>query len=170
MQGMTEKDWQADDSAGTGGFPRLSIILPCFNEERNVAPVYQALKRACPGIPMEILFVDDGSADGTCEEVNLLAGRDPSVRLIRFVRNAGHQHALRAGYRAARGQWVLTMDADMQHPPEAVPGMLAKAEEGFDVVQMVRLGSQPGLFKNLLSRAFYKLFNSISEVPILEQA
>ncbi len=170
MEGMTDKDWHADDSAGTGGPPRLSIILPCFNEERNIGPVYQALKRNCQGIALEILFVDDGSSDHTCEAVNLLAGRDPAVRLIRFVRNAGHQHALRAGYRAARGQWILTMDSDMQHPPEAVPGMLAKAEDGFDVVQMVREGSQPGFFKNLLSRAFYKIFNSLSEVPILEQA
>lgn len=166
---MTDRDWQADDS-GTGGHPRLSVILPCFNEEGNIAPIHQALTRACAGISLEILFVDDGSADRTCEEVNLLAGRDASVRLIRFVRNAGHQHALRAGYRAARGHWVLTMDADMQHPPEAVPAMLAKAEEGFDVVQMVRGGSQSGVFKNLFSRGFYKVFNSLSEVPIPEQA
>jgi polyisoprenyl-phosphate glycosyltransferase len=170
MEGMTDKDWHAEDPAGTNGLPRLSIILPCFNEEKNIAPIHQALVQACRGIPMEMLFVDDGSADRTCEEVNLLAGRDASVRLIRFVRNAGHQHALRAGYRAARGQWVLTLDADMQHPPEAVPAMLAKAQEGFDVVQMVRTGPQSGLFKNLFSRLFYAIFNSISEVPILEQA
>jgi glycosyltransferase involved in cell wall biosynthesis len=169
MGAMTQ-DWQAGDAGDKGGLPRLSIILPCFNEEKNIAPIHQALSRACKGIPLEILFVDDGSSDRTCEEVNLIAGRDPSVRLIRFVRNAGHQHALRAGYRAARGQWVLTMDADMQHPPEAIPEMLAKAQEGYDVVQMVRAGSQAGLFKNLFSRAFYKIFNSLSEVPILEQA
>jgi glycosyltransferase involved in cell wall biosynthesis len=169
MEGMADRDWQTDDSGGTRA-PRLSIILPCFNEEKNIAPMHRALTRSCAGIAVEILFVDDGSADGTCEEVNLIAGRDPSVRLIRFVRNAGHQHALRAGYRAARGQFVLTMDSDLQHPPEAIPGMLAKAQEGFEVVQMVRTGSQPGFFKNLFSKSFYKLFNSISEVPIPEQA
>jgi polyisoprenyl-phosphate glycosyltransferase len=170
MEGMTNADWQADDSRGAGGLPRLSIVLPCFNEEQNIAPIHQALTQACKGIPIELLFVDDGSSDRTCEEVNLLAGRDPSVRLIRFVRNAGHQHALRAGYRAARGQWIVTMDSDLQHPPEAVPAMLAKAQEGFDVVQMVREGVQPGLFKDLLSRGFYAIFNAISEVPILAQA
>lgn len=166
---MADRDWQADDSGGARA-PRLSIILPYFNEEKNIAPMHRAILRSCAGIPVEILFVDDGSADGTCEEVNLVAGRDPCVRLIRFVRNAGHQHALRAGYRAARGQFVITMDSDLQHPPEAIPGMLAKAQEGFEVVQMVRTGSQPGFFKNLFSRAFYKFFNSISEVPIPEQA
>lgn len=167
---MTNADWQADGSGAEAGSPRLSIILPCFNEERNVAPIHQALTQACRGIPLEILFIDDGSTDGTCEEVNLLAGRDPAVRLIRFVRNSGHQQALRAGYRAARGQWIATMDADLQHPPDAVPGMLAKAQEGYDVVQMVRDGAQEGLFKNLSSRLFYRIFNAVSEVPIPAQA
>jgi polyisoprenyl-phosphate glycosyltransferase len=169
MEDMADKDWRADDSEGTRA-PRLTIILPCFNEEKNIAPMHRALTRSCAGLAVEILFVDDGSGDGTCEEINLIAGRDPSVRLIRFVRNAGHQHALRAGYRAARGQFILTMDSDLQHPPEAIPGMLAKAQEGFEVVQMVRSGSQPGFLKNLFSKSFYKLFNSISEVPIPEQA
>lgn len=167
---MTDRDWHADTSGGEASPPRLSIILPCYNEEPNIEPVYRALTRACEGIPIELLFVDDGSADNTCEAVNLIAGRDPSVRLLRFLRNAGHQNALRAGYRAAQGQWILTMDADLQHPPEHIPAMLAKARQGFDVVQMVRAGSQPGIFKNLSSKAFYRIFNSLSEVAIEEQA
>ncbi|MDB5049040.1 MAG: glycosyltransferase [Fibrobacteres bacterium] len=167
---MTDRDWQVDDSDGVSGLPLLSIILPCFNEEKNVEPVHRALTRVCAGIALEMIFVDDGSVDRTCEEVNLIAGRDPGVRLLRFVSNAGHQNALRAGYRAARGRWIVTMDADLQHPPEAIPAMLAKAQEGFDVVQMVRGGSQAGILKNLFSRAFYKVFNSLSEVPIPEQA
>ena len=173
---MASKDWQRAEpdgppSAGNiSPVPDLSIILPCYNEERNIEPVHAALTKACEGFRCEILFVDDGSADSTCEAVNLLTLRDPSVRLLRFVRNAGHQNALRAGYRAARGEWVLTMDADLQHPPEVIPLMLAKAREGYDVVQMVRAGSQSGLFKNFFSRAFYKVFNSLSDVPIVEQA
>lgn len=159
-----------DDSDGTAPLPLLSIILPCFNEEKNIAPVHAALAQTCAGIAWEMIFVDDGSRDGTSGEVRLLAARDPKVRLLRFVGNAGHQHALRAGYRAARGRWILTMDADMQHPPAAVPAMLAKAQEGFDVVQMVRAGSQAGFLKDFFSRAFYKAFNAISEVPIPEQA
>jgi dolichol-phosphate mannosyltransferase len=165
---MTNGDWKGGTAVGAE--PRLSIILPCFNEEKNIEPVYRSLVQACAGIDLELLFVDDGSSDRTCEEVNLLSGRDPRVRLLRFVSNAGHQNAIRAGYRAARGLWIATMDADLQHPSEAVPQMLAKAEQGFDVVQMVREGPQAGFFKNLFSRAFYKVFNALSEVPIPERA
>lgn len=150
--------------------PFLSVVLPCYNEERNIDPVYLAVVRACEGLSLELVFIDDGSSDRTCEAVNLIAGRDPAVRLIRFVRNYGHQSALRAGYRSARGEWVMTMDADMQHPADAIPSMLAKARAGYDVVQMVRAGRQSGLFKNLFSRAFYKVFNSLSDVPITAQA
>ncbi|MEO7426214.1 MAG: glycosyltransferase family 2 protein [Fibrobacteria bacterium] len=163
-------DWQIDDSDGAAPLPLLSIVLPCFNEEKNIAPVHAALAEACADIAWEMLFVDDGSKDGTAAAVEALAAVDPRIRLIRFVRNAGHQHALRAGYRAARGAWILTMDADLQHPAAAAPAMLAKAREGFDVVQMVRGNPQAGFFKNLCSRAFYKIFNSLSEVPIPEQA
>jgi glycosyltransferase involved in cell wall biosynthesis len=165
---MLGRDWQA-------GVPgpeamRLSVILPCFNEESNVRPLYASIRGACEGIPLELIFVDDGSSDRTCEEVNLLAARDPGVKLIRFVRNAGHQNALRAGYRAASGQFVATLDADLQHPPALLPAMLAKAQEGYDVVQMVREGAQAGLVKDLSSRAFYRIYNWLSEVPIQPQA
>lgn len=165
-------DWQ--EAGPIGGDresrrPRLSIVLPCFNEEKNVAPLYQKLVKACPGIDYEMIFVDDGSGDGTCGEVDRLRRLDPGVRLLRFVRNAGHQHALRAGLRASRGDFVLTMDADLQHPAESIPAMLDRAREGFDVVQMVREGAQKGFFKNLASRAFYKVFNSLSDVPLVEQ-
>ncbi len=150
--------------------PELSIILPCFNEEENIPLIYAGLKQACLGVRYEFIFVDDGSSDQTPAAIHQLIERDPAVRLLRFVRNAGHQNALRAGYRSACGTWVLTMDADLQHPPDAIPSMLQKAREGFDVVQMVRSGSQPGLFKNFFSRSFYKVFNSLSDVPIVEHA
>jgi dolichol-phosphate mannosyltransferase len=149
---------------------RLSVILPCFNEAANIHPLYSSIRGACEGIALEFIFVDDGSSDRTCEEVELLAARDPSVRLIRFVRNAGHQNAIRAGYRAARGHYVATLDADLQHPPALLPAMLAKAREGFDVVQMVREGAQDGFLKDLSSRAFYRIYNWLSEVPMQPQA
>lgn len=173
---MAYGDWQAGEAAAGGAIsprveaPRLSVVLPCHDEEANIRPLYAAVKAACAGIPHELLFIDDGSADRTGEEVNLLAERDPAVRLIRFIRNAGHQNALRAGYRAARGHYVATLDADLQHPPALLPAMLGKAEEGYDVVQMVREGPQPGFWKDLLSRAFYRAFNWLSEVPIQPQA
>lgn len=163
-KGMDGRDWQ---TGGAGaGTPRLSVIVPCHNEEANVPPLYAAINAACAGIPIELIFVDDGSTDRTCEEVGRLAARDAGVRLIKFVRNAGHQNALRAGYRAARGRFIATLDADLQHPPSLLPAMLARAEEGYDVVQMMREGSQAGFLKDVLSRAFYRIFNSLSEVPI----
>jgi glycosyltransferase involved in cell wall biosynthesis len=165
---MRGRDWQA---GGTGvEAARLSLILPCFNEAANIRPLYASIRGACEGIPLELIFVDDASTDGTCAEVDLLAALDPRVRLIRFVRNAGHQNALRAGYRAARGQYVATLDADLQHPPALLPAMLAKAQEGYDVVQMVREGAQTGFVKEICSRAFYRIYNWLSEVPIQPQA
>jgi dolichol-phosphate mannosyltransferase len=169
---MSTWDWQEAGPLGGDAEsrrPRLSIVLPCYNEEKNVVPLYQKLVKACPGIDYEIIFVDDGSLDETCGEVDRLRRLDPAVRLVRFLRNAGHQHALRAGLRASRGDFVLTMDADLQHPAESIPAMLDRAGEGFDVVQMVREGAQKGFFKNLASRAFYKVFNSLSDVPLVEQ-
>ncbi len=147
----------------------MSVVLPCYNEAANVAPIYQRLVKACAGISLEILFVDDGSQDTIGDEVDRLRRLDGRVRLLRFVRNAGHQHALRAGLRASRGAYVLTMDADLQHPAESIPAMLETARGGYDVVQMVREGSQKGVLKNLASRAFYKVFNSLSDVPLVEQ-
>jgi polyisoprenyl-phosphate glycosyltransferase len=165
---MIRRDWQLGIT-GTETI-RLSLILPCFNEESNIRPLYASLISACEEIPLEFIFVDDGSSDGTCAEVDMLAAQDARVRLIRFVRNAGHQNALRAGYRAARGQYVATLDSDLQHPPALLPAMLAKAQEGFDVVQMVRVGAQAGFLKDLSSRAFYRIYNWLSEVPIQPQA
>lgn len=173
---MSERDWQeAGPLDGRSDIPmrerpKISIVLPCYNESGNVAPLYQKLVKVCGHLDYEILFVDDGSQDATCDEVDRLRRLDPAVRLIRFVRNAGHQQALRAGLRASRGDFVLSMDADMQHPAECIPAMLDRAREGFDVVQMVREGAQKGFVKNLASRAFYKVFNSLSDVPLVEQA
>jgi len=165
---MLGRDWRAGiHDAET---IHLSVILPCFNEAPNIRPMYTSIRSACEGIALELIFIDDGSSDRTCEEVELLAALDPSVRLLRFVRNAGHQNAIRAGYHAARGQYVATLDADLQHPPALLPEMLAKAQEGFDVVQMVREGAQDGFLKDLSSRAFYRIYNWLSEVPIQPQA
>ncbi len=154
--------------------PFLSLVLPCYNEAQNIGPMHQALTEACakihPPITYEIIFVDDGSKDTTAQTVAELSERDPHVHLLKFIRNAGHQYALRAGYRAARGQWVLTLDSDLQHPPDAIPSMLEKGQQGYEVVQMIRIGSQSGIFKNLFSNLFYRVFNSLSDVHLEPQS
>ena len=115
--------------------PKLSVVLPVYNEERNVAAMAARLAEIAKAFgPIEILFVDDCSTDATLAEVKRLAERDPRVRFVAFTRNFGHQAALRAGLRYARGEAVVLMDCDFEHPPELVPAMVAEWQRGAKVV------------------------------------
>jgi glycosyltransferase involved in cell wall biosynthesis len=103
----------------------VSVVIPAYNEQQNVRAVYEAVRRSMDGQEsLEIIFVDDGSTDGTAECVRELRAQDPSVRLIRFGRNFGQQPALMAGLEAARGAAVITLDCDLQHPPELLSRMM----------------------------------------------
>ena len=144
----------------------LSIIVPCFNEEENIVEVYNAIEKSCAEINHETIFVDDGSLDRTVLRVNELSEKDSSVSLVGFQKNIGHQHAIRAGLKKSKGTYILTLDADLQHPPSYISDMLQKGQEGYDVVNMVRSGGQSGLFKNLFSKVFYWFFNLVSDVAI----
>jgi dolichol-phosphate mannosyltransferase len=102
--------------------PELSVVLPAHNEAGNIAPMCAALKeRLAPLGSYEVIFVDDGSADATLSALRGAAAQDPAVRSVSFTRNFGHQVALRAGLRHARGRAVLVMDADFEHPPALIP-------------------------------------------------
>src|SRR5689334_18697337 len=102
--------------------PEISFVLPAHNEARNVAGMAKRLAEiARPLGSYEIVFVNDGSTDATLPEIRALAARDPSIRYVSFSRNFGHQAALRAGLRHARGCSVVVMDCDFEHPPETVP-------------------------------------------------
>jgi glycosyltransferase involved in cell wall biosynthesis len=120
----------------SGASPALTVVIPAYNEVANVEPCYREL--ACVleahGQPFEILFVDDGSTDGTSGVLRTLASADRRLRVLRFRRNAGQTAALHAGFRAARGAVVVTMDADLQNDPADIPRLLALLAEGFDVV------------------------------------
>ncbi len=149
----------------------LSVVIPAYNEEQNVAPMLAAVRQALAGEEFEVLFVDDGSTDATAERIRHLRASDAAVRLVRFSRNFGHQAALAAGLEAARGAAVITLDCDRQHPPAMLPKMVEAWRGGARVVQMVRTGTEgAGLFKRASSALFYKLLAALSETPVVSGA
>jgi dolichol-phosphate mannosyltransferase len=150
----------------------VSVVIPAYNEEKNVPAVYQAVRSSLAGCePCEIIFVDDGSTDATAERVRGLRAQDSCVRLIRFGRNFGQQPALLAGLEAARGAAVITLDCDLQHPPELLPRMIQAWRNGAQVVQMVRMQTAGvGFLKALTSRLFYRFVNLLSETPVVSGA
>jgi polyisoprenyl-phosphate glycosyltransferase len=150
----------------------ISVVIPAYNEEKNILAVFDAVRLSLPGPEVcEIIFVDDGSSDGTAEQVRRLRARDSVVRLIRFGRNFGQQSALLAGLEAARGAAVITLDCDLQHPPELLPDMVHAWRNGAKVVQMVRTQTAGiGPFKRLTSHIFYRVLNVLSETPVVSGA
>jgi dolichol-phosphate mannosyltransferase len=149
--------------------PELSVVIPAFNEQENVAPMYERLVKVLePEVAgLEILYVDDGSADATWEQISRLAGEDPRVRGIRFARNFGQQAALTAGVDAALGTAVVIIDADLQDPPEVIPEMLAKWREGYEVVYAQR-ESRVGesWFKMASAALFYRFLRALTSVDV----
>lgn len=155
-------------SAGTEN-QRLSIVVPCYNEEDALGETVRRLTVLCDALDLdaELIFVDDGSADRTRELLKGHAAADARIRVIGLSRNFGHQIAVTAGIDAAAGDAVVLLDADLQDPPEAVLEMVAKWREGFDVVygtRTERVGESA--FKLTTARAFYRLLNLVSDVPI----
>ena len=124
----------ADSPSQPDGPVLLTVVVPTYNERGNVGPLTAALFEALGDTPVEVLVVDDASPDGTGDVVAQLARDDPRVRLIRRERKQGLAGAVFAGADDARGTYVCVMDADFSHDPAHLPGMLAKAEEGYDVV------------------------------------
>ncbi len=150
--------------------PLLSVVVPFFNEKENLQPLWEEIRKALDrtGLPSEILFVDDGSRDGSHLVVERLHEKDPSIRLVRLSRNFGHQAALSAGLDLARGDGVITLDADLQHPPSLIPEMVRLwREEGAAVVNTVRRTMEgAGPLKRGASRLFYSLWNRLADVEI----
>ena len=149
--------------------PELSVVIPVFNEEINIVPMYDRLLSALSDTVsrLEILYVDDGSADSSWEKISELATRDERVRGVRFARNFGHQAALTAGVDVARGRAVVIIDGDMQDPPEVIPEMVDRWREGFEVVygqRESRVGET--WFKLATASAFYRILRGITNVDI----
>lgn len=114
----------------------LSVVVPIFNERENIRPLYESVVRVLRelGRPFEMIFVDDGSTDGSREEIARLCDEDSCVRLIEFRSNFGQTAALLAGFQHARGGILITLDGDLQNDPADIPAMLVKLEEGYDLV------------------------------------
>jgi dolichol-phosphate mannosyltransferase len=146
----------------------LSIVAPCYNEERGLAGFVERMVAAAVQVgPFELILVNDGSRDRTWACVQAMAARYPQVVGVDLARNHGHQLAVTAGLSLARGGRVLVIDADQQDPPELLGPMMARMDEGFDVVYG-RRRSRPGesRFKRTTATIFYRLLGRLSEVDI----
>src|SRR5438105_5304283 len=148
------------------GEPDVSIVLPAHNEAGNISAMAAAITQAMALCgPYEIVFVDDGSTDGTLAAIRS-AARDPAVRYVSFTRNFGHQAALRAGMRHARGRAVIVMDADFEHPPELVPKLIAAWKEGAKIVATRRDDDGVPAAKRISSQLYYRMLDTIGDVRI----
>jgi dolichol-phosphate mannosyltransferase len=147
--------------------PEVSIVLPAHNEAGNIAPIAAAIAQAMAlQGSYEIVFVDDGSRDATLAAIRE-AARDPAIRYVSFTRNFGHQAALRAGLRHARGRAVIVMDADFEHPPELIPQLIAAWKAGARIVATQRADDATvSAGKRLSSRLYYKVLDAIGDVRI----
>jgi dolichol-phosphate mannosyltransferase len=145
-----------------------SVVVPVFNEEGNVGALASRVVAAMEGVgaPFELLFVDDGSRDRTPELLRALAASDRRIRVVRFTRNYGQEAAVEALYLNARGQWLIQMDGDLQHAPEEIPRLIAKKDEGFDVVYGIRKGRHDPLFRVVASRAMQWSMRSLMEIEL----
>lgn len=151
--------------------PLVSVVVPVLDEQDCVDELARRVRAAweAAGVRGELLFVDDGSRDATPARIAALRAADPDVKTIRFTRSFGHQAALSAGLRFARGDAVVTLDGDLQHPPERIPALVEAWRAGADVVQAVRRAQdeRPPGWKERASRAFYRLMNRASRTPIV---
>ena len=149
--------------------PLLSFVLPAHNEVSNVAAMATRLGQvAAPLGAYEIVFVDDGSTDGTLAAIRALAATDHAIRYVAFTRNFGHQAALRAGLRHARGRAVVALDCDFEHPPEIVPQLVAEWQRGAKIVVTRRLDERgpSSVLKRTTSRLFYRILDALGDVRI----
>lgn len=154
----------------------LSVVVPCYNEEENVSLFYEELTKNDSffkerGVDMEIIYIDDGSMDGTVAEVKKLRESDERVRLVSFSRNFGKEAAIFAGLEHSKGDYVVLMDSDLQDPPSLLPEMFSWLEQGYDSVatrRVSRRGEPP--IRSLFARMFYKLMKKISRTEIMDGA
>lgn len=157
------------DPARAESNPDLSIVIPAYYEEGNLERLYSELTQVLDPLHLswEIIFSDDGSRDKTWQAIESLHQRDSRVKGIRLSRNFGHQYALFAGLAQAKGAGVISMDADLQHPPEVIPELVAEWQKGNRIVYTIRLDQENiSFFKKTTSRFFYKILSFLSGVNL----
>ena len=146
---------------------KLSVVVSCYNEELALRQFYAETSKVLKSLSWdyELIFVNDGSQDGSIEILKELAAGDEKVKVVDFSRNFGHEAAMIAGMDYSSGDGIVCMDADRQHPPECLRGIIAKLDEGYEVINMVRTKNESaGWFKNFAGAAFYRLINILSDV------
>jgi len=145
----------------------LSVIIPVFNEEKNILPLLKRLLPVIKKYNYEIIFIDDGSNDKTVDFIKNEAKKNNRIKLISFLRNFGHQMALLAGYHYAKGDAVVSLDADLQDSPEIIPQMINEWQKGAKIVYAKREKREgDSFFKKTAANFFYQLINFLSDVPI----
>ncbi|HET9483388.1 MAG TPA: glycosyltransferase family 2 protein [Xanthomonadales bacterium] len=149
--------------------PRLTVIVPCFNEEATLPLLHPRLGAVLDALDADarVLYVDDGSRDRTVELIEAIASQDPRVALLRLSRNFGKEIAMSAGLDHADADAVVLIDADLQDPPELIPELVAKHREGYDVVYAVRRSrAGESWLKRATATAFYRVIGSLSRTPV----
>ena len=143
----------------------LSVVAPVFNEENVLGEFHRRVSAALAGVDYELILIDDGSSDSTPAVLREIAASDPRVRVIELSRNFGHQAALSAGLDHARGDAVVSLDSDLQDPPEVLPEMVERWRAGAEVVYAVRRSREGETrFKLLSARGFYRLFSKLARM------
>ncbi len=148
---------------------RISVVIPLFNEYTvlpELASRLEAVLDDLPGGPHEVVFVNDGSTDGTEEALDQLASEQSRFRVLHLSRNFGHQAAITAGLESASGDFVVTMDGDLQDPPETLPVFIAKAREGYDVVYAQRVRRKERWYLRAAYFLAYRLISSLADIPL----
>ncbi|HOZ49261.1 MAG TPA: glycosyltransferase family 2 protein [Candidatus Hydrogenedentes bacterium] len=154
--------------------PRVTLITPCYNEEEVIEEFYTRVCRVADGnrpYEFEFLFVNDGSTDATGALLDGWAAQDPRVKVVHLARNRGHQIALTAGMDFASGDIIVMLDADLQDPPETVPTLIERIDEGYDIVHTQRLSRKGETrFKRATARLFYLILGRFSKEPLIENS
>ena len=152
---------------------KISIIVSVYNEEEVLFEFYRETIKVLLLIdnPYEIIFVNDGSTDGSRSTLFKLSRDDENVKVIHFSRNFGHEAAMIAGIDYASGDYIVCMDSDLQHPPTLLPEIIGKFDSGFDIINMVRTENKSaGILKNITSAGFYKVINKVSDMKLVSNA